>query len=57
MQNHSCLCLQCGRGFTMALEESANINEQKCPVCGGNNVIEQNTQNFFQGLFGFTGGG
>ena len=57
MKNHTCLCLKCGRAFTMALDDATEVNDQKCPVCGGNNVIEHNSQNFFESLFGFTGGG
>jgi hypothetical protein len=41
----------------MALKDGDDINDQKCPICGGHNVIEHNAQNFFESLFGFTGGG
>lgn len=57
MKNHTCLCLKCGRAFTMALRDEDEVNDQKCPICGGQNVIEHNSQNFFNSLFGFTGGG
>ena len=57
MKNHACLCLQCGRPFTIALRDGEEVNDQKCPICGGHNVIEHNSKNFFDSLFGFTGGG
>jgi len=57
MKNHTCLCLQCGRAFTIVLKDDADVNDQDCPICGGHNVIEHNSQNFFESLFGFTGGG
>lgn len=57
MNTHTCLCLQCGRAFEIALADGAQVSEQNCPICGGNNVIEHNPQNFFNSLFGFTGGG
>jgi hypothetical protein len=41
----------------MALKDGDDINDQKCPICGGRNVIEHNSRNFFESLFGFTGGG
>ena len=57
MKNHTCLCLQCGRAFEIALADNADISKQDCPICGANNVIEHNPQGFFNSLFGFTGGG
>lgn len=54
MSRHSCLCLQCGRVFVLALEAGAEINNQKCPICGGKNLIEHDPRRFFDF---FAGGG
>ncbi|MEJ2254577.1 MAG: hypothetical protein P8Y75_09480 [Nitrospirota bacterium] len=57
MPRFSLLCLQCGNDFELALPEGSEPTEQKCPFCGGNNVIEHNPQDFFRLLFGRLGGG
>jgi DNA-directed RNA polymerase subunit RPC12/RpoP len=57
MPRFSLLCLQCGKDFELALPEGSEPTEQKCPFCGGNNVIEHNPQDFFRLLFGRLGGG
>ena len=58
MKQHNCLCLQCGRSFVLALEESAELSDQSCPICQGSNIIKHETDaGFLSMLFGGRGGG
>ena len=56
VMKHSCMCLQCGRGFDLVLDASDDINKQNCPICGGNNIVKHEPQSFFEMLFGGAGG-
>lgn len=56
MQQHSCMCLLCGRAFQIVLEPEADISKQKCPICGGGNVVKHNPSSFLNSLFGSGGG-
>jgi len=41
----------------MVLAEGADLEKEKCPVCGGVNIIEHSPRDFFNQLFGRIGGG
>lgn len=56
-KKETCLCLKCGGGFELALEENADMTKEKCPLCNGNNVIKYNPQDFFTKFFGGRVGG
>ncbi len=53
----TCLCLKCGQYFDLALPEGADLSEQKCPQCGGENIVEHNPMDFLRQLFAGSGGG
>jgi rRNA maturation endonuclease Nob1 len=57
MPRHTCLCLGCGRHFELCLAEGEDPTEEKCPLCGGGNVVKHNPTGFFNSLFGGPGGG
>jgi len=52
----SCMCMSCGRVFTLEVVVGQDINDQTCPVCGGGNVVEHDPQSFFESIFGGAGG-
>lgn len=51
------LCLRCGQYFDLALSADAKAEEQKCPLCSGENVVEHNPMDFLRQLFAGSGGG
>ena len=53
---HSCMCMSCGRALTLVLGMDEDVNDQKCPICGGGNVVKYEPQSFFGNIFGASGG-
>jgi DNA-directed RNA polymerase subunit RPC12/RpoP len=57
VQQHSCMCMQCGRAFQIVLEAGKSVDDGvNCPICGGANVVAHNPNNFFNQIFGSGGG-
>ena len=56
VMRHSCMCLQCGRAFELALEPSDDIEGKDCPICGGSNIVKHDPKSFFEMFFGGAGG-
>ncbi len=53
---HSCMCMQCGRSFELALPISEEIDGKNCPICGGDNIVKHEPQSYFEMFFGGAGG-
>ena len=56
VMKHSCMCLQCGRGFELVLSPEDSIEGKNCPICGGDNIVKHEPQSFFENIFGASGG-
>jgi|GEM_PF-4016606 DNA-directed RNA polymerase subunit RPC12/RpoP len=51
------ICLWCGRLFTIQRAENSSAEEkQKCPYCGGDNIVKHNPSDLLSMLMGGGGG-
>jgi rRNA maturation endonuclease Nob1 len=57
MAKHTCLCLKCGQYFDLAIPQGRSVEDENCPLCGGENIVQHNPMDFLQQVFGGYGGG